>query len=67
VKRDAIKAFRLFQQNPHHPGLQFKKIESTGNMYSARVNIGCRALAVLEDDTAVWFWIGSHADYDRLI
>jgi hypothetical protein len=26
-----------------------------------------RALGLLEDDTIIWFWIGSHADYDDLI
>ncbi len=62
-----MKAFRLFQQNPRHPSLQFKKLESAINTYSARVSIGCRALATLDGDTAIWFWIGSHAEYDRLI
>ena len=31
------------------------------------VGLGYRALAVLDGDLAVWFWIGTHADYDRLL
>jgi hypothetical protein len=36
-------------------------------MHSARVGIGYRAVGVLGDDAITWFWIGSHADYDRLL
>jgi hypothetical protein len=32
-----------------------------------RVGRRFRALAVEVDDGLLWFWIGSHADYDRLI
>jgi hypothetical protein len=35
--------------------------------YSARVGIGCRAVGVLDGDTVIWFWIGTHAEYDRLL
>jgi hypothetical protein len=35
--------------------------------YSARVGIGYRAVGVLDGDTITWFWIGSHANYDRLL
>jgi hypothetical protein len=67
VQRDAKRAYRLFQANPAHPGLQFKKLEGEDNIYSARIGLGYRALAVVSKDRAVWYWIGSHADYDRLI
>jgi hypothetical protein len=32
-----------------------------------RVGLRYRALAVEADGSFVWFWIGSHADYDALI
>ena len=58
----------LFQQNPSHPGLRFKQVNpGPPPIYSARVGIGYRALAVVEGDMAIWFWIGSHADYDRFL
>ena len=57
----------MFQENPGHPGLQFKKLEGEGDIYSARIGLGYRALAVIDEDRVVWYWIGSHADYDRVI
>jgi hypothetical protein len=44
--------------------LHFKKI---GRFWSARVGGHHRALAVEAADGLVWFWIGTHADYDKLL
>jgi hypothetical protein len=35
--------------------------------FSVRVGIAYRAMAGLDGSTLVWFWIGSHADYDKLL
>ena len=67
VRSAARRAYRLFQQNPGYPGLHFKKVDDETPMYSARVGIGYRALGKLEGDAIVWFWIGSHSDYDKLL
>lgn len=67
VRASARQAYRLFQQNPRHPGLHFKKIDDGTSMYSARVGIGYRALETLEGDTLVSFWIGPHSEYDELL
>jgi len=67
VQRRAREAYRLFRDNPSHPSLRFKQVHATLPIYSARVGLGYRALAVRDDDTVVWFWIGTHADYDRLL
>jgi hypothetical protein len=67
VQRQARAAYRLFRDNPAHPGLCFKQVHSDPPIYSARVGIGYRAVCCLDGDTAVWFWIGSHADYDKLL
>jgi hypothetical protein len=67
VQRDAKRAYRNFQSNPGHPGLQFKKLEGADDIYSVRIGLGFRALAVVEGDRVVWYWIGSHVDYDRLV
>jgi hypothetical protein len=67
VRRQARDAYELFRHNPSHPGLRFKKVHSDPPTYSARVGIGYRAIGALEGETVVWFWIGSHAEYDRLI
>ena len=67
IKERAREAYRRFVENPNHPGLRFKRIHSTEPVYSVRVTKDYRALGLLEDDTIIWFWIGSHADYDELI
>lgn len=60
----ADKSFRLLQDNPRHPSLQFKKV---GDFWSARVGLAHRALAVEDGDDFIWVWIGSHDDYERII
>lgn len=67
VKYQARKAYRLWRQNPSHPSLQFKKVHSSEPVYSVRVSLDRRVLGLLEGDTMIWFWIGSHSDYDRLL
>ena len=67
VKDIARKNYRLWRENPNHPSLQFKRVHQTEPLYSVRVGLGWRALGLLADDTIAWFWIGSHANYDRLI
>jgi len=60
----ADKNYALLKENPQHSSLQLKKI---GRFWSVRVGLHYRALAVEADGNLVWFWIGSHADYDALI
>ena len=67
TQRDAKRAYRLFQDNPSHPGLQFKKLEGEDNIYSVRIGLEYRALAVMTKDRVVWYWIGTHSEYDRLV
>ncbi len=67
VRRRAREAYRLFRDNPEHPSLRFKQVHATRPIYSARVGLGYRALALRDGDVVVWFWIGTHADYDQLI
>ncbi len=64
VHRQADKSFALLKQDPSHPSLHFKKI---GRRWSARVGRSHRALALEIDGGFLWYWIGSHDDYDRLI
>ena len=67
VRAQARDAYRTFQRDPAHPGLRLKPVHPSRPIYSARVGIGYRALAVREADVWLWFWIGSHAAYDRLL
>ena len=36
-------------------------------MYSVRIGLRYRALGVKTPDGVLWYWIGSHADYDKLL
>jgi hypothetical protein len=67
IQSRARQAYQLFRDHPDHPSLRFKKVLQSENVYSVRIGLGYRALGVLDRSTIVWFWIGSHADYDRLI
>ena len=67
VQQRARTAYRIWQENPDHPSLQFKQIHSTEPIFSVRVGLGWRAVGVRSGETIVWYWIGSHADYDTLI
>ena len=60
----ADKQFELLKQNPRHPSLHLKKI---GRLWSVRVGLGYRALALTKDKHLYWFWIGSHAAYDKIL
>ncbi len=60
-------AYRQFKQDPAHPSLRFKKIHSELPIYSARISKSYRAVGQLDEDTVIWFWVGSHADYDKLL
>lgn len=67
IQARARRAYHLFRDHPEHPSLRFKKVAQLENVYSVRIGLGYRALGVLEGSTVIWFWIGSHADYDRTI
>ena len=64
IRRLADKNFELLKSDPRHPSLRLKK---AGRYWSARVGDNYRTLAVESTDGLIWFWIGTHADYDRLI
>lgn len=67
VQHRARRAYATFRRDPSHPSLRFKQVHPTRPIYSARIGLGYRALGTREGDTIVWFWIGSHAEYDRLV
>jgi len=64
IQEIADKNFKLLKENPRHPSLHFKM---TGKLWSARVGLNHRALAVKQGNDYVWVWIGSHEEYERLI
>ena len=67
IQARAREAYRTFAEDPTHPGLHLKQVHPSRPIFSARVSLGYRALAIRDEDTWIWFWIGSHADYDQLL
>ncbi|WP_341735253.1 hypothetical protein [Microcoleus sp. CAWBG640] len=67
VQEQADKAYALWQENPDHPSLQFKRVSQKQPIYSARVSINYRVLGLLEADRIYWYWIGAHDEYDELL
>lgn len=60
----ADKNFELLKRDPQHPSLHFKRV---GRFWSVRVGRDYRALAVESPAGPLWFWIGTYADYDKLL
>jgi len=67
AKKKAKEAYQRWKKNPFHPSLSFKQIHTTEPIFSLRVGIAYRALGRKEKDTMIWFWIGSHENYNTLL
>ncbi len=64
VQELADKNYELLKVNPRHPSLQLKKV---GKYWSVRVGLKHRAVAVEIPEGMLWFWIGTHQEYDDVI
>jgi hypothetical protein len=64
IQESADRNYEILKENPHHPSLHLKKI---GQFWSVRISLKYRALGVEIEDGVLWFWIGTHAEYDDLI
>jgi mRNA-degrading endonuclease RelE of RelBE toxin-antitoxin system len=64
VQRISKEKFDLLKADPRHPSLHFKKV---GKLWSVRVGLNHRALAVEDGKDFIWVWIGIHDDYERMI
>jgi hypothetical protein len=69
IRTRADKQFALIKENPQYPSLQFKRVgKRRGHeIWSARVTLKYRALAIKQENGYLWFWIGGHEAYDLLI
>jgi hypothetical protein len=64
IQELADRCYERLKQDSHYPSLHFKK---AGEFWSVRVGIHYRALALEDGNDIAWFWIGTHAEYDRLL
>lgn len=67
IEQQADEAYEQFKQNPSHPGLRFKEVNHKRSIWSARITEYYRVLGVRNGGEMVWFWIGTHSEYDRLL
>lgn len=67
IQEKARTAYQLWSQNPQHPSLRFKKVHVKLPIYSVRIDLDWRAVGILEKDEVIWFWIGPHAEYEKLL
>ncbi|PYK50668.1 MAG: hypothetical protein DME51_05150 [Verrucomicrobia bacterium] len=66
TREAARKAYRLFQQDPSHPSLQFKKLGRYEHIWSVRISAQYRAVGERRGDTISWGWVGNHNEFDKL-
>lgn len=64
IQKIADKNFNLLKENLQHPSLKLKK---TSSFWSARIGKKYRSLAIEKDENLIWFRIGNHSDYEKLI
>ena len=64
IQKLAVKQYGLWDANPHHPSLRFKKV---GLYWSARITDDYRAVGIMDKDVIVWFFIGKHAEYNHVL
>lgn len=67
IKAQAKEAYQQFKKDPYHPSLQFKRVHSTKPIYSVRINLVYRAVGIIQDNEIIWFWVGSHHVYEKLL
>ena len=61
------KDFRLWQDNPFHPSLHYKRVHSRLPAWSVRCGLDYRVVGIRDADTMYWFFLGTHVEYDRLL
>ena len=64
ARRLADQNLGMLKRNPQHLSLHFRQI---GRFWSVRVGLDHRSLAVEGPQALIWFWIGTYAEYDRLL
>ena len=67
IQAKAHSAYQLWAENPAHPSLRFKKVHDRLPIYSVRIDLDWRAVGVLREGTVIWFWIGPHEAYEKLL
>ena len=67
IRKQAMEAYSQFKRDSYYPGLHFKRVHSSRPIYSVRITKDYRAVGIQQNNEIIWFWIGSHSDYDKLL
>jgi hypothetical protein len=67
IQKLADKNYALLRNDPFHPSLHFKKVGKRKQLWSVRVSDHYRALGLDKSEGVVWFWVGTHADYEEFL
>ncbi|WZO98435.1 hypothetical protein EP7_000014 [Isosphaeraceae bacterium EP7] len=73
IQKLARATYDLFKINPSHSSLHHKPISKSKhptyekNSHSVRIGATYRALYGRVGDLRVWYWIGSHEEYNNIV
>ena len=67
IRKSAKEAYKQFLRDPYYPSLHFKQIHSTRPVFSVRITKNYRAIGIIQGEDILWFWIGAHADYNKIL
>lgn len=73
IRKLAESAFATFQRNPDHPALRRHRLADSeagrhrSGTWSVSITMKYRALYVVDGETNVWYWVGSHSDFDTFV
>jgi len=67
IRKKARDAYKLWQRDPKHRSLRMKKVDKEGDVWSVRIDRQHRAVGVMKEGAMIWFWIGKHDEYERLL
>ncbi len=67
IRKQARHVYKQFKRDPYYPSFHFKRVHSSQPIYSVRITKDYRAVGVQQNNEIIWFWIGSHSDYDKLL
>ncbi|AFY60454.1 hypothetical protein [Synechococcus sp. PCC 6312] len=67
IQQQALATYLQFQKDASYPSLRFKKVHPNLAIYSVRITKDYRAVGELAGDRVIRFWVGTHADYNRLL
>ena len=71
IQKSASASFKQFLENPNHPSLENHELADTRRGRHRRgsravsITRRYRAIYVEDGSTNVWYWIGSHEDYNN--